>query len=304
MDETTNLITILDWIRWAMSRFQEANLYYGHGTDNPYDEALALILTTLHLSYDINPSLLAAKLTNQESKKLLNIINLRIHKKIPVPYLTHEAYFGNRVFYVDERVLIPRSSLAEFINNKFEPWLIKTPNKILDLCTGSGCIAISCAKSFSASEIHASDISADALDVAKINLQRHHLTKQIKLYESDLFANIPENKFDIIISNPPYVDANDMAELPSEYQHEPKLALAAGDDGLDIIRRILVNAGDYLTKDGILIIEAGNSEIALNKKMPEVPFTWLELESGDNGIFILTAEQLLNIKNKISTSAK
>ena len=293
MADLTELHTIRDMLRWAISRFNETGLYYGHGTDSSWDEALILILRGLHLPHDINPSLLEANITSTERDRLQKLIERRIHERIPVPYLINEAWFANLPFYVDERVLVPRSPIAELIEQEFQPWIdVEAVHNILDLCTGSGCIAIACAKTFPDASVDASDISIDALAVAKINSLRHDVAEQVHLIESDLFANLPAKKYDLIISNPPYVDAEDMAALPLEYHHEPKLGLAAGVDGLDIARKILREADKYLSAHGILIVEVGNSEFALAEQFPRVPFTWLEFERGGGGVFLLTAEQL------------
>lgn len=293
MNNYTDLKTIRDYIRLAISRFNAEGLYYGHGTDNAWDEAIALVLHTLHLPHDINPTVLDANLTQDERTHLLQLITERVEKRIPVPYLTQEAWFADMSFYVDERVLIPRSPLAELIENHFQPWVVaEEVNNILDLCTGSGCIAIACAKQFSEAEIDASDVSKDALAVAKINLLRHNVEDQVHLYESDLFSMLPKKKYDIIVSNPPYVSTEEMFELPAEYQHEPTLALTAGKQGLDFAMRILHQAGSYLTEHGILVVEVGNSETALIEALPNVPFTWLEFERGGGGVFLLTAEQV------------
>ncbi|WP_114833937.1 50S ribosomal protein L3 N(5)-glutamine methyltransferase [Aquicella lusitana] len=293
MSNYSELKTIRDFIRYATSRFNETGLYYGHGTDNAWDEAVALVLHTLHLPHSINPAVLDAHLTQKEQTLLFELIEERVIKRIPVPYLTHEAWFANLSFYVDERVLIPRSPIAELIENHFEPWVIaEDVHHILDLCTGSGCIAIACAKAFPAAEIDASDISPDALAVAKINVLRHDVEDQVKLYESDLFASLPKQKYDIIVSNPPYVSAEEMTTLPPEYLHEPKEGLLGGNEGLDFAVRILRHALEYLNPNGILVVEVGNSEFALAERFPDVPFTWLEFERGGGGVFLLTAEQL------------
>ncbi len=291
---TDDLYTVRDFIRFATSQFNENGLFYGHGTDNAWDEAVALILSTLHLPYDINPSLiLDAKLTLPEKKLLTERIEQRIKARMPVPYLTNEAWFAGLSFYVDERVLIPRSPIAELIENHFSPWLmIPEPLKILDLCTGSGCIAIALAKAFSESIVHATDISNDALSVAKTNILRHHVEDQVTLYQSDIFDDLPAQTYDLIVSNPPYVDAYDMADLPPEFHHEPKLGLASGEDGLDCVSRILNSAKKYLNPEGILIVEVGNSEIALAEKFPDLPFTWVEFTRGGGGVFLLRREDL------------
>lgn len=293
MSDYSNLTTIRDFLRFATSRFNEAGLNYGHGTDNAWDESCALILPTLHLPHDIDRSVLDAHLTKTECDQICQLIERRVTERLPAPYLTHQAWFAGLSFFVDERVLIPRSPLAELIENQFEPWVdINKVHSILDLCTGSGCIAIACAKAFPDSTVHASDISTDALSVAHINVLRHEVTDQVTLHHSDLFTDLPEIKYDVIISNPPYVDAEDMASLPAEYLHEPTLGLAAGEKGLDIILNILKNASRYLNPHGILIAEVGNSEHALAEAFPNIPFTWLEFQRGGGGVFLLTAEQL------------
>ncbi len=293
MMDMSNLRTIRDFLRFATSCFNEAGLVYGHGTENAWDEAVALILPTLHLSQDIDRSILDASLTDSEREKVSQLIGRRVSERVPVPYLTHEAWFADLTFYVDERVLIPRSPIAELIENQFQPWIDPDQvHRILDLCTGSGCIAIACAKAFPDSIVDASDISTDALAVAKINVLRHDLVDHVNLHRSDLFTDLPNSKYDIIVSNPPYVDAADMAALPAEYHHEPTLGLAAGEEGLDIVLKILKNANHYLNPKGILIVEVGNSEYALAEAFPHIPFTWLEFQRGGGGVFLLTAEQL------------
>lgn len=293
----TELLTIRDFIRYAVSRFNEAGLYFGHGTDNAWDEAVALVLHTLHLPHYIDPRVLDARLTQDEKNKLFPLIEQRVTQRMPVPYLTHEAWFAGLSFYVDERVLVPRSPIAELIEHHFQPWVDPAEvHHILDLCTGSGCIAIACAQAFPEAKVDASDISADALAVAKINMLRHNLENQMSLYESNLFDKLPKKKYDIIVSNPPYVSLAEMAELPAEYLHEPTLGLTAGQHGLDFALRILNNASDYLSPHGILVVEVGNSETALMEQYPMVPFTWPDFERGDGGVFVLTAEQLQEYK--------
>jgi len=293
MQNITELHTIRDFMRWAVSRFNEAGLYFGHGTENSWDEAAALILHSLHLPHDVNPAVLDANLTANEREILFKLIRRRIDERIPVPYLTHEAYFAGLSFYVDERVIIPRSPIAESIQNQFQPWLeADSVQDVLDLCTGSGCIAIACAKAFPEANVDACDISTDALAIAKINTLRHKVEDQVHLYQSDLFTSLPTKKYDLIISNPPYVDAEEMATLPKEYRHEPTLALAGGTKGLDFANQILQKARHYLKPNGILVVEVGNSESALADQFPEIPFTWLEFEHGDGGVFLLTADQL------------
>jgi ribosomal protein L3 glutamine methyltransferase len=305
MSELTELQTIRDMVRWAVSRFHEAGIFYGHGTESAWDEAIALVLHTLYLPHDISPTILDARITSAEREALLKLIQRRVTERVPVPYLTHEAWFAGIPFYVDERVLIPRSPFAELIENDFQPWLdsVEEVHTILDLCTGSGCIAIACANQFPEAEIDASDISADAIAVAKINVLRHGVEDQVHLHQSDLFANLPPKKYDLIISNPPYVDEGDMAALPDEYRHEPALGLEAGVDGLDIALRILQEAPQYLQPHGVLIIEVGNSEYALAERFPEIPFTWVEFQRGGGGVFLLTASQLAACQHLLSSES-
>lgn len=291
--DTQDLITIRDFLRYATSRFQQAGLYFGHGTDNAWDEALLLILPSLHLPMDNNIHFLDAKLTPTERQLLLQLIQQRIDERIPVAYLTHQAWLGSLSFYVDKRVLIPRSPMIELIEHGFQPWLIADEiHHILELCTGSGCIAIACAKAMPHATIDATDISTDALDVAKINLSQHQVDSQVTLYQSDLWNTVPDKKYDLIIGNPPYVSKEEVEHLPAEYHHEPVNALLAGHDGLLLIDEILAKAADYLTEHGTLIIEVGNSEEALIERYPEAPFTWLQFERGGHGVFLLSAHEL------------
>ncbi|HSW93674.1 MAG TPA: 50S ribosomal protein L3 N(5)-glutamine methyltransferase [Gammaproteobacteria bacterium] len=293
MKEIEELVTLRDFLRWAISRFNEVGLFYGHGTDNAWDEAVALILHTLHLPPDIHLGMLDSRLTSPEREKIYQTIRRRVDERIPLAYLTHEAWFAGLPFYVDERVLIPRSPLAELIENQFQPWIdADSAHHILDLCTGSGCIAVATAHYFPEARVDATDISHDALTVANMNVLKHHVEDRVTLFQGDLFHPLANKKYDVIISNPPYVDANDMADLPKEYRHEPESALAAGTLGLDIVTRILEQAKQHLNPQGILIVEVGNSEEALSEAFPDLPFTWLDFERGGGGVFLLTAEQL------------
>lgn len=296
---TTSLVqelkTLRDFVRWALTNFNRNHLYYGHGTDNAWDEALHLVLGSLHLPWDTDERLLDARLTQLEREQLISLIKQRCETRTPLPYLLGESWFAGLPFKVDPRVLIPRSPIAELILNCFEPWFDETqpPAKILDLCTGSGCIGIACAYAFPTAEVVLSDISQDALDVAKENISRHHLDLRVTALASNLFLGLEiEDKFDLIVSNPPYVDAQDLAAMPEEYHQEPELALVAGDDGLDLVKVILANARQHLNDGGLLVVEVGNSETHLEALFPQVPFLWVEFEVEARGVFVLTAAQL------------
>jgi len=287
------LETINDYIRWGASLFNREKLYFGHGTNNAIDEAAYLVLFTLNLPNNTNSVYFSAKLLEEEKRAVIEIILERAYKKVPAAYLTHESWFAGLPFYVDERVLVPRSPIAELINQQFSPWVdTEEVHQILDLCTGSGCIAIACAYAFPYVEVDAADISADALEVTKTNIEKHKIQDYVQAIESDLFSNLADKSYDIIVSNPPYVDKMDMDALPTEFMAEPELGLAAGDNGLDLVIPMLEQAKYHLNDNGILIVEVGNSDAALQEHYPEVPFYWLEFENGGHGVFLLTKEQL------------
>ncbi|MDD1612125.1 MAG: 50S ribosomal protein L3 N(5)-glutamine methyltransferase [Methylococcaceae bacterium] len=287
------LTTIRDYVRWASSRFTDAQVYFGHGSLTAIDEAAGLILHTLHLPYNVSPFYLEAVLTHPERQAVIDIVERRVNERKPAAYLTREAIFAGLSFYVDERVLVPRSPIAELIEQRFAHWVDEDRvNRILDLCTGSGCIAIACAYAFPAAAVDAVDLSSDALMVAEINVAKHQLEDQVTLYTSDLFDGLPERRYDIIVSNPPYVAVAEWEGLPPEYHAEPEVVFTGGNTGLDIELRILVEANRNLSEQGILVVEVGSSAQTLQDTFPDIPFYWLDFERGGDGVFLLTGEQL------------
>ena len=289
-----HLVTIRDFIRWGASRMNEAEVHFGHGTDNAIDEAAALVLHALHLPPDLHPEFFQAALTPSEKHTVLELLERRVRERRPTAYLTNRAWFMDLPFYVDERVLVPRSPLAELIEQRFAPWLADSDEvtAILDLGTGSGCIGIACAYAFPEAQVDLSDISEDALAVAHRNIVDHGLDSRVRAVRSDLFANLGGHRYDIIVSNPPYVSMEEMSRLPPEYGYEPTLGLAAGKKGLDTVANILRRAADYLNDQGILVVEVGNAQYALAECYPDAPFAWLDFERGGEGVFLLSAEQL------------
>ena len=296
-----DLSTIRDWVRWGASRFREAGLFFGHGTDNAFDESLALVLHALHLDHDQGLAYLDARLTREEKERVLGYLTRRVEERVPAAYITHEAWFAGLSFYVNENVLVPRSPIAELIEQSFEPWLNdEEALRVLDLCTGSGCIAIACAHYLPNARVDASDISPSALEVAQVNVDRHQLEERVSLFRSDLFDDLPEARYDLIVSNPPYVSSEEMESLPEEYGHEPALGLEAGADGLEIVSRILAEGARWLKPGGIMVVEVGDSMESLMRRYPGVPFLWLDFERGGHGVFLLTAEQLQQYQNQFS----
>jgi ribosomal protein L3 glutamine methyltransferase len=288
------LDTIGDYLRFAASQFNQAELYFGHGSDNAWHEAITLVMFGINLPQHLYPEVSAFRLVDEEKLKVLSLIERRISENIPAAYITNLALFAGLPFYVDERVLVPRSPIGELIENKFAPFINpdNQPTRILDLCTGSGCIAIACASVFADAEIDALDLSLDALNVAQINIEQHGLEHRVIPIQSDVFSQIPELTYDLIVSNPPYVDQDDVDNLPAEYRHEPEMGLGCGEDGLDIVRVILAQAESHLNDQGLLVCEVGNSQVHVEAAYPEVPFTWLTFERGGHGVFMLTKAQL------------
>lgn len=292
---THQLHTIADYCRYGASLFNQAELFYGHGSDNAFSDAYTLVMYALSLPADVNSSLMNCRLIDTEKETVIALFERRINEQIPVAYITHIAYFAKLPFYVDERVLIPRSPFAELIEQRFFPYIAanESPNRILDLCTGSGCIAIACASYFAQAEVDAVDLSIDALNVAQINIENHGVSEQVIPIQSDVFSGVEGQKYDLIVSNPPYVDQQDIDALPAEYLHEPEMGLGCGVDGLDIVRKILAESANHLTDNGLLFCEVGNSEVHVKSLYPNVPFTWLDFERGGHGVFMLTKAQLL-----------
>jgi len=289
----TNLHTLKDFMRWGASRFMEANLEFAHGMYSAFDESVYLTLRALHLPVDSPEVYWDGKLTDIEKKDVYDLLMRRVNERKPAAYLTNEGWFAGLPFFVDERVLVPRSPIAELVESQFSPWVeAEDVTNILDLCTGSGCIGISCAYAFPYAEIDLSDISDNALDVARINVEKHGVAGKVNIIQSDLFENLQGRTYDIIVSNPPYVDDEDMAHLSQEFLYEPELGLASGPDGLDITRTVLAQAAKHLNPGGILVVEVGNSHFALQEQYPDIPFQWLDFERGGDGVFLLTREQL------------
>ena len=290
----SELLTVRDYLRYAVSRFNAAELFFGHGSDNAWDEAVYLTLHTLNLPLDRLEPFLDARLLPHEREALLEIFRRRCEERLPAAYLTNEAWLGEQRFYVDERVIVPRSFIAELLQEQLTPW-IEDPwaiSSALDLCTGSGCLAILTALAFPEAQVTAVDLSKDAISVAERNIADYHLNDRVHPVLSDAFTQLKGQRFDLIISNPPYVDAKSVDALPPEYLHEPEMALGSGEDGLDFTHIILRQAKKHLTPDGLLVVEIGHNREVLEAAYPTLPFTWLDTTAGDEYVFLLRAEDL------------
>lgn len=289
-----NFSTIRDLLRYAVTRFNTAQLFFGHGSSNAFDEAAYLILHTLKLPLDKLDPFLDARLLPEEVAAVLKVLERRATERVPAAYITNEAWLGDYRFYVDERVIVPRSFIAELIPDQFAPW-VQAPEaivNILELCTGSGCLPIMLADAFPNAHIDAVDISPDALAVARRNVDDYHLQERITLIESDLYARVPKKKYDLIVTNPPYVNSGSMGRLPQEYLREPQIALAGGADGMDLVRKIVAGAGARLTREGVLVVEIGNERAFAEAAFPDLELIWLSTSAGDDMVFLVTADQL------------
>ncbi len=288
----TSCVSVAQAVAATSKQLAEVDVFFGHGTDNAQDEALWLVLNTAGISFAGDESVLQAPLSDQHWQKIQQLTERRSNERLPLAYLLGEAWFCGYPFVVNPSVLIPRSPIAELIQQQFYPWLRVPPATVLDMCTGGGCIGIATALQLPGTIVDLVDISYEALQVARDNIFRHHVHRRVHTIESDLFAALQGKAYDLIIANPPYVDESDLASMPAEYQAEPAIALGSGDDGLDITRRLLVDAPHYLTGQGIMIVEVGNSWINLERAFPRVPFLWLEFESGGHGVFVITKSEL------------
>lgn len=286
------LHTLGDWIRFAATQMGQHQVFFGHGFESAWDEAVFLCLRALHLDWDAPPQVMTGRLLKRECAMLWNLIQRRCVERIPTAYLLEESWYFGEAFKVTPDVLIPRSPIAELIEARFEPWLTREPEMILDLCTGSGCIGIASARVFPDAQVHLSDLSEAAVRLAIDNVDTKDLGWQVSVFQGDLFDALEGQRYDLIVSNPPYVDAEDLESMPEEFHHEPRLGLAAGDDGLDIVRRILKEAPDHLTEEGVLVCEVGNSAAALMEAYPDLPLEWPEFANGGHGVFIVTAHDL------------
>ncbi|WP_394165533.1 50S ribosomal protein L3 N(5)-glutamine methyltransferase [Neptunomonas phycophila] len=295
----SQLHTLRDYVRWTCSLMNQHKVFLGHGHVSTWDESVQLVLAAVHLPWNADPAVMDSRVLDTEKTTIIDYVRQRVEERRPLPYITGEAWFMQMPFRVDERVLIPRSPIAQLIETEFSPFLRPGPvERIMDLCTGSGCIGIACAYAFEDAEVDLVDISSDALEVARLNIADHELEERVQAIESDLFTSVKGQQYDLIVSNPPYVDHADFTSMPKEYQHEPELALTSGNDGLDITRQILREACDYLHDGGLLVVEVGNSEVHLMEQFPHVPLTWVELPMGGNGVFVITKEELAQYRDE------
>lgn len=291
--DTAGLSAVRDFVRWGASRFREAQLVFGHGTDNALDEAYHLVLHALHLPYDLPAVYLESVLTACEREAVLDLLRQRIRTRKPAAYLIGEIAFAGHAFYVDERVLVPRSPIAELIERGFAPWLAEPPARVLDLCAGSGCIGIACALNFDC-EVDLAEIDDGALQVCARNIARHQVADRVRALKSDLYSGLAERRYDLIVSNPPYVPTGEWQNLAAEFHREPRLALEAGADGMDLVARILREAPDHLAHDGLLICEVGGSVEQFEARWPRLPATWIEFERGGDGVFAIGRQALID----------
>jgi ribosomal protein L3 glutamine methyltransferase len=287
------LLSIQDFIRWGASRFNAEGLFFGHGTDNALDEATQLVLHALHLPPDLPATYRECRLAYPERTAVAELLERRVEERKPAAYLTNRAWFAGLEFYVNEDVLVPRSPLAELVEAGFDPWIDpEGVGRVLDLCSGSGCIGIACAVYLPEAEVDLADVSPAALKVASRNLARHRLDERVRVLQSDLFDGVGDRRYDVIVSNPPYVSAAELAALPEEFRKEPQIGLAGGESGLDLVLRILCDAPRHLNDGGVLVVEVGNSAAELEHRFPDLPFLWLEFERGGEGVFLMKHEQL------------
>jgi len=292
--KTRHGATVQTLLSEAAAVLHSSGVAFGHGTDNAVDEAAELVFFALGLRHEDAPAVYRRPVTPAQRRSALDLVARRISERIPAAYLTHRMWFAGLEFHVDQRVLVPRSPIAELIETRFEPWLRPDRvRRVLDIGTGSGCIAIACALALPMTQVDATDVSAAALEVARINIDRYHLADRVHPRCADVYDGLAAGRYDLIVSNPPYVRAGEMSRLPAEYRHEPALGLEAGEHGLDVVRRILAGAPDRLERDGVLVVEVGDSEAALIEAFPDLPFTWLAFERGGGGVFLLTAEELI-----------
>ena len=287
------LDTLVDWIRFAASALERQGCFYGHGFAEPLSEARFLVLRALQLDWDLPDNYLSGRLLADEKQQLYGVLEQRCLAKVPTAYLVQEAWFCNEPFWVTPDVLIPRSPIAELIEQRFAPWLQEPPSRVLDLCTGSGCIGIAIARAFPQAMVDLTDLSPAAVAMAIENVSAKDLGYQVQVYQGDLFTGLPAQRYELIVANPPYVDAEDLSDMPTEFHHEPRLGLAAGEDGLNLVHTILAQASDYLSPEGWLVCEVGNSALALQQAYPELEFQWPEFAQGGHGVFVVSAQQLL-----------